>query len=95
MRPEHDVLARRHVHADLKILECSAHAALGQPLRGHAGYLSIVQKDLPRTQLVHPTNQIEQRGLSSAIGANHSVDMPLLDVEGNVVDSRDTTKALG
>ena len=95
MRAEHDVFDRREIHRHLKVLEGARNAAARQAFRRHPGDLLAAQANRAGARRVDAGDQIEQRGLAGAVGADHGVDRSLVDVETDLRNRGDAAEALG
>jgi len=86
-----DVVLDRQAAEDRCLLCQVAHAHLGafvDRLLGQFGDLAFVvlEEDAPFVGLDKPHDHVESRGLAGSVGAEQSDDLPLVDVDRDVVD---------
>ena len=94
MAPCHDVLERAHVEKDLQILERAPDAGFCECVRRRTGQLSIVESDATRARNIDAGQQVEERRFSSAVGADDRMDRTGGHLEGEILDSVDTSELL-
>src|SRR5439155_17690252 len=94
--PRHDehVLPHRHLAEDARDLERPGQAALGDPVRRPAGDGLALEYDVAPVRIEHACDEIEERRLARAIGANQAGNLACLDPEGRAVHGRDAAERL-
>ena len=87
-----DVLRDGHVAEQGVVLEHQAHAALA---RGDVRDVAAVQGDAPVIDAGEPGNRAQQRALAAAARSEQHEELPVADVERDVVDDRRAAVVLG
>ena len=91
----HHVLDGAHVHADLQVLKGARHAPAGQLIRRFAGDGFAIEQNASGGGCVNAGDQVEQRGFTCAVGANHRIHNSCVDGKADVLHRLDTTKVDG
>src|SRR2546425_721257 len=86
MRPEEDVLAHGELREDADVLECPSDTEARDAMGGLSHQLRAKHPNRPRGGLEHARDEVEDRRLPGAVGADQAHDLPLLDVDVKAVD---------
>ncbi|MHC2783736.1 hypothetical protein ACVMBZ_002950 [Bradyrhizobium liaoningense] len=92
MRADADVVHHRQVREQRHVLEGSADADLGDPVRRPRQDADAVHQDVAGRRLIQPRKAIEERGLAGAVGADQAEDLALVHVEGHAVERDDAAE---
>ncbi len=95
MQAGQHVLQHRHRPEDADVLEGAGHAEPGTAMRRHIGNIPAGEIDPPGAGRDDAGNQVEQRGLAGAVGADHRVDAALGHREVDRVDRDQPGKTAG
>jgi hypothetical protein len=91
---QHDVLQHRHVRERARNLVGACHAAPRRLMRRCTPDLHSVERYLPRSQPVESGNDIDQRRLPRAVGADQPEDLALPHVEIDATQRLQAAEAL-
>src|SRR5262249_60365036 len=89
------VLAHGHGCERFDHLKGAAHAQPRNPVRRLADDGVAIEADAAGVRPVDATDTVEQCRLAGTVGPDHAEDLPLPDVEADLVQSRHTTEAFG
>ena len=90
--PDHDVLAHGHGAEEGEVLEGSADAEIGDAVGRRPQQRAALEEDVALVRGVEAAEAIEKGGLAGAVGADQADDLPLVDVEGDAVESDDAAE---
>ena len=93
VRAELHVVEHRQAGQRLGELEGAHHARSGDLVGGHAGEVVAVEGPVAAVRLVEPGEQVEERGLAGAVGADEGGDRAALHLEVVDVDGRQAAEA--
>ena len=79
----------------LDVLEGAGDAELGDLVRRHLGDVAALEEQLARGRVVEPRDQVEDRGLAGAVGADDGEDLALFDAEAHAVDRLEAAELQG
>ena len=94
-RHGHQVLAHGQCRELMRDLEGPEQAPVEQLVGLEAGDVLTAEKDLPRVGREHAGNQVEQRRLAGAVGADQACDRALCDLQTRAVNGCHAAEALG
>ena len=94
-RADHDVLGHGEIGEGLELLEGARDAAAGDAVGPQAGDLAAVEEDAAGVGRLEAGDQVEQRRLAGAVGADDAEDLALVDIEGDVGVGGEAAEALG
>src|SRR5256714_6098188 len=86
VRPEQDVLADAQLRKHPDVLKRTGHPLVGDAMRGQPDEFSAEQADGSRRWSEDAGNQVEDRGLASAVRPHEADDLTLIDVDVEAVD---------
>ena len=78
-----------------RVLERPARGRARRGGRGRVGHVGAAEHDRAGVGLQEARDQVEQRGLTRAVGADDPEDLALAQVEGDVVDRGDAAEGAG
>src|SRR5699024_2183742 len=83
-----------HVHTDLQILERARHAQTAQSVRRLGGDITAIERHAPGRGLIDAGDQVEQRRLAGAVGADDGIDLAALYLEIQILDCQHAAEFL-
>jgi hypothetical protein len=89
-----DVLLDGHVEEEPQRLERARDAELGDPVRLEPDDVPPVEEDVAAVGRVDPGDEVEERRLPGAVGADHAHDLALVDPEVEPVDHLQPSEGL-
>src|SRR5438477_9764368 len=93
VRPQQDVLPDGQLRKDPDVLKGTGHPLVGNAMRGQPDELPAEQADGSRRWSQDAGNQVEDRGLASAVRPHEADDLTLVDVDVEAVDGRQAAKS--
>ena len=90
-----DVLGDREGREDAGVLERASEADGGPAVGPPPGDVDTLQEDATAVEREQAGDEVEDRGLASAVGADETQDRVGLEREGDVVDRDDAAEPLG
>ena len=94
MQTDQHVVEHTHVREKLEVLECAPNAKLADLARPAACDVLAQEFDAPPIRYHNTRQNIEQRGLASAVGSDQGVHVPGTQLDTDVVRRHDTTISL-
>ena len=89
---DQQVVQHRGVLEQLDVLEGAGDAASRRWCGGDAGDVLALENEAAAGRLVDAADEVEDRGLAGAVGADDGEDLALLHVEGDPVDRADAAE---
>ena len=77
------------------LLEAARDSQTTDDVERHARDVLVAEEDLPGGGFQHPAHHVDQRGLASTVGADHSHHRPRLDLERNAFEDLQASEPLG
>jgi hypothetical protein len=93
-RGQRCVVADRQVREQPRDLVGARHAGVRDAVRGQAHQLAPVEQDAARVGAVVAADDVDQRRLARAVGAEHPEDLALAHVEVDAVERADARESL-
>ena len=90
-----DVVEHRHACEGEALLEQTAHTYAGDLIRRKVGDVVPQEGDRAAGSREEAADEVEDRGLAGAIGADEAQDLPGVDLEVEALDCREATEVLG
>src|SRR5262249_21570026 len=87
--PGHDVVERRHALEQRHVLKSPRNATQPGLVGPHGRSRPSLEGDAALLRVIEAVDDVEQRGLAGAIGADDGADLAFADVEGNAADRLD------
>ena len=91
--PGHDVVEHAHALEQRQVLEGAGDAQGRGLVRAHAAALLALEGDEARLRMVEAVDDVEDRGLARAVGADDGADLALADVEADRVERAHAAEA--
>jgi hypothetical protein len=92
--PDHDILQQGQVRERLQFLEGAPDAEVADPVGPHGEDVLPVEQDPAAVGSRVAGDQVEQRGLAGAVGADDAEDFAFLDLEGDILVGADAAESL-
>ena len=92
--PERDVLRDRQRREDLRVLEGAAETDRCATLGGPLGDIGLTDEDVATLRRQVTGDDVEDRGLAGAVGADETQDLALVHGERHVVNRGDTAEVV-
>ena len=94
-RHDHEVFQRGHGCEGMGNLKGAHKPLVKEHMGGKAGDVLTVKKDPARIRAIEPGNDVEQRGLAGAIGADEAGDRACLHLQRTVIDGAHAPETQG
>ena len=93
MRAGQHILPHRHAAEQCQVLKGAAEAKRRHGVAWQAGGVGAGEGHAPLARPVDPADDVEERGLAGAIGADQPTDLAFLHREGDAAHRRDAAEA--
>jgi len=92
---EHNVLEHGEVLHEAHVLKCAADAEMDALIERDVVDWPVVEQDFSCCHAINPAQQIEDRGLAGAVGADQPAARASHDLDVEVVDDRQAAESEG
>src|SRR6266545_8278681 len=90
--PRHDIVERGHAFEQRYVLERACNATPRRLVGPHCRAPLALEDDAAVLRVIEAVDDVEQRGLARAVGADNGADLAFADIEGNAADCLDAAE---
>src|SRR5208282_3526250 len=93
MKPHQDVVQDAELLEQADVLEGAGHPQIGDPMGRQPGDLGPIQGDAAAAGLQKAADQVEDRGLTGAVGADKTIERTFRNLQTKILQGQQTTES--